>query len=614
MAAARKTASSSSASKPGVSKAPNPAARRGAPGGRFKPSSAFLAAHKAAESSLAMAVADDEKDDGLSAPMAAPRTFSNLKKGPQVQTVPKETGDGVHPKMLQQAKRTGQLNLSGRGLTVVPDKVWRINEVDEEERRKASQSLSMDRVDESTEGWWDYVDLTKLILASNKLSILPPDVGELLSLTVLDLHDNELESLPDEIGKLENLARINLNHNKLKRLPQDFFSLRSLRSLSVANNSLIELHDDISRLDELESLDLSHNELKSLPPSIGYLTKMTNFNLSQNKLKELPSEISFLRDLTTLELTNNSLEELPESMCDLSKLECLYLRHNSLTRLPNLRNCSHLKEMHLGNNRLTEVTSEDIGKMPNVHILDLRDNKIASVPEEIVNLQSLERLDLGNNDLHAVPYFIGTLPHLKSFSLEGNPLKTIRRDIIQRGTVGLLKYLRSRLTAEDLEQLREKGNVSPDVSTLGSSPPVPDKYALKTSQSLNMSKKEIASLPLEAAENAVEAGVTGVDLSKNYFEEVPEELKLLLPTIFEVNMSANRLSSVPSWLGGLGARVQYLNLGNNKLAELPDEIGEMKELREVAVPYNRFTQVPQCLYSCPKLESIVICGNQVCNY
>ncbi len=461
------------------------------------------------------------------------------------------------------------------------------------------------------ESWWDFVELSKLILASNKLSRISPDIGNLMALTVLDLHDNALECLPDELGKLENLTRINLNHNRLKRLPADFFSLRSLRSLSAANNSLLELHDDISRLDELENLDLSHNDLKTLPASIGYLTKVTNLNLSHNKLTALPSEVSFLRDLSTLELTGNSLEELPDSMCDLSKMECLYLRQNLLKKMPNLRNCSHLKEMHLGSNRLEIVTEEDVSNIPNVTTLDMRDNKITSVPDELVNLQSLERLDLANNDLHSVPYALGTLPHLKSLSLEGNPLKTIRRDILQRGTVGLLKYLRSRLTEEDLEALREKGTVSPVAATLGSSPPVPDKHSLRAAQALNLSKKDMATLPLEAAENALEAGVTAADLSKNHFEQVPEEVKMLMPTLFEFDMSGCRLSSVPGWVGSLGAKLQYLNLGNNRISELPEEVSSMSELREVALPYNKFTEVPQCLYGCPKLESIVMCGNQV---
>ena len=93
------------------------------------------------------------------------------------------------------------------------------------------------------------------------------------------------------------------------------------------------------------------------------------------------------------------------------------------------------------------------------------------------------------------------------------------RDIIQRGTVGLMKYLRSRLTDEELASLRERGMTSsPDIPDGGGRSPIPDKFAMKTAQALDLSKKEIDKLPAEAVQNALEAGVQKVDLSKNFFK------------------------------------------------------------------------------------------------
>ncbi len=147
-------------------------------------------------------------------------------------------------------------------------------------------------------------------------------------------------------------------------------------------------------------------------------------------------------------------------------------------------------------------------------------------------------------------------------------------------------------------------------STLGSSPPVPDKYAMKTAQSMNMMKKELTALPSDAVVNAIEANVTGVDLSKNYFESVPEPLQELLPRLYEFNMSHNRLSSFPTWFQ-VGTNLQYLNLGNNRLSSLPAEITSCCNLREVALPYNRFDHIPICLFACSKLETLIMCDNQI---
>ena len=271
--------------------------------------------------------------------------------------------------------------------------------------------------------------------------------------------------------------------------------------------------EDVGSLDMLEYIDLSHNELQSLPSGIGFLTKCTKIVASHNKLVELPEEVGFLRSLHMLDVTHNVLESTPSSMQELQNLEQLYLHHNKLKELPKLKNCLHLKELLLGYNRIEELTEENIENTANqLKILDLKDNKLNLLPDEIVNLQSLERLDVTNNNLSTLPFALGTLPHIKSLLVDGNPMKSIRRDIIQRGTVGLLKYLRMRIDDEELKRLRDKGNISPMASPISGSPPVPDKYAMKTAQMMNMSKKEIHSLPDEAVTNALEADVNGVDL------------------------------------------------------------------------------------------------------
>ena len=74
--------------------------------------------------------------------------------------------------MIKQARKSGQLNLSNRGMVSVPERVWTILELDQEEAKAAGQRS----MDNNEENWWDMVDLTKLILACNKISTISDKV------------------------------------------------------------------------------------------------------------------------------------------------------------------------------------------------------------------------------------------------------------------------------------------------------------------------------------------------------------------------------------------------------------------------------------------------------
>ena len=83
------------------------------------------------------------------------------------------------------------------------------------------------------------------------------------------------------------------------------------------------------------------------------------------------------------------------------------MRNNQLTSIPALTHCVNLKELHLGSNRITSLSPEQLDTILNVRMLDLRENKITKIPDEVHVLQLLERLDVSNNDLSALPFTLG---------------------------------------------------------------------------------------------------------------------------------------------------------------------------------------------------------------
>ncbi|XP_045582047.2 leucine-rich repeat-containing protein 40 [Procambarus clarkii] len=515
-------------------------------------------------------------------------------------------GEELHPQIIRMARKSGQLNLSNRGMIEVPDKVYHIHEMDGEEAKKLTMSMTMDGSDDDR--WWEQTDLTKLYLSSNRISNISPKINNLLSLQVLDLSDNCLTTLPSTFGDLTCLHRLNLSHNRLEELPAGVFLLSDLRSLQLDHNNLKILSEDLGNLNVLEYLDVSHNSLTELPLSIGYLQRLTKFNASENQLKELPPEIGDCFALSQLDLNHNQLVALPSSIGNLRKLEQLYLRHNSIQVLPPLHSCASLKELHLGNNFIKELDAEQLGYLTGISVLDVRDNQIDDLPDQITLLQGLERLDITNNNLSTLPYHIGLLPHLKSMPLEGNPMRLIRRDIVQRGTVQLLKYLRSRVSAP-INTFPGFENSAADSNLLLENRSIPDKYQMRNTQTLAYNEKA-SDIPDVLFENASEARVRTVDLGKNQLTQVPDKLVMLSQHVSEIMLGMNKLTSLPSWIGNF-QHLQFLDLQANQLRDLPTDLAELLYLREINLTANRFDQLPACLYEMAQLEILCAADNQI---
>ncbi|KAH7971047.1 hypothetical protein HPB49_018417 [Dermacentor silvarum] len=440
--------------------------------------------------------------------------------------------------LIKLARKSGQLNLTGRGMIDVPDQVWNINNLTEEERR--GLTLSLDQCD--GDRWWDQADLTKLYLSANNLSSLSADIEKLQALTILE--------------------------------------------------------------------DLSHNKLTSLPAMIGFLSRATNVNLSYNCLAELPPEVGSMNALQILDVSCNRLRSLPEPIGSLCHLEQLFAQQNDLTALPPFSGCARLKELHVGNNAIEEFPIELIETLLGLKTLDLKSNKLSTLSPDITMIQGLERLDLSNNNLASLPYELGTLVHLKGLGVEGNPLRAIRRDIVKRGTVHLLKWLQDRLgeSPEGAAHKRLSGGAGlNDGSDLIESI---EKFALKTTHALELSKRSLHDVPEEIFKMAAECDANTIDLSKNVLESVPKGLEAACPVMTELNLSFNKITALPGFLC-LATRLTFLDLRNNQLSDLPGEMSVLSNLREVNLSFNRFSRLPEVLTSWESLEILFASDNKI---
>ncbi|XP_037530631.1 leucine-rich repeat-containing protein 40 [Nematolebias whitei] len=498
--------------------------------------------------------------------------------------------------LLKTARKSGQLNLSGRGLTEVPQSVYRLNTDTPEE---AQQDISFGGSDR----WWEQTDLTKLLLSSNQLSHLSDDIRLLPGLITLDLHDNQLRSLPAALGEEQQLQQLHLSHNQLSSLPVELFTLKNLHCLTLQQNLLENLPEELGQLQSLTELDVSNNQLSALPSSIGCLTKLQKVNLSHNKLQSLPDSMHHLTDVKVLECSNNQLSDIPASLSGMVSLQQLYLRHNKLCRLPPLPGTA-LKELYVGNNQIELLEREQLVSFTLISLLELRDNKIRTLPEQFPVLAELTRLDLTNNDISVLPASLSLLPNLKVLLLEGNPLRGIRRDLLSKGTKEVLTYLRGRIQ-EEPEETEENSNVMmlPSLARVNT-------HNIKSLKVLEFSGKQADVIPEELFDAAANQDIITVNFSRNALNSTPSRLLELHSSVSDLNLGFNKLTSCSDLCKLL--QLTHIDLRNNQLSDLPPEIKNLTKLRSVILNYNRFKSFPQVLYEVLSLETVLLGNNQVC--
>ncbi|KAH6941164.1 hypothetical protein HPB50_014463 [Hyalomma asiaticum] len=333
--------------------------------------------------------------------------------------------------LIKLARKSGQLNLTGRGMIDVPDQVWNINNLTEEERR--GLSLSLDQCD--GDRWWDQADLTKLYLSANKLSSLSADIEKLQALTILERGTvHLLKWLQDRLGespegaahkRLSGGASLNDGSDLIESIEK--FALKTTHALELSKRSLNDVPEEIFKMAaecDANTIDLSKNALETVPKGLeAACPVMTELNLSFNKLTALPGFLCLATRLTFLDLRNNQLSDLPGEMSVLSNVRELNLSFNRFSRIPEVvTSWESLEILFASDNKIEELDMTRLQKLKQIAVLDLRNNSILQVPPELGNMRQLRNLQL-----------------------EGNPFRNPRPAILSKGTQALLEFLRDRI-------------------------------------------------------------------------------------------------------------------------------------------------------------------------
>ncbi|CAK4661873.1 unnamed protein product [Aphanomyces euteiches] len=420
---------------------------------------------------------------------------------------------------------------------------------------------------------------------SNQLEILPDSFSNLRFITTLDLSKNRLTSLRGCLKHNESLKFLDLRQNRLVVFPElpfecvldtlflGFNQLNTINEasllraqnhltiLDLRDNKLTALSEKVCLLHQLKTLDLTNNDLSDLPP--GYLPKLYHILTDGNSMRSIRRTVlsggseplkKYLRTrgapppgVNSLEAEPDEFEATPSGSTDLSYLlrgatasgnldlserrsvKELDVRNNVLQSVP--QNIEHLKLMHtllLSFNRISNLDNVNWGRMSQLSILSVADNKLISIGN-VYQIPNLTSLSIENNNLSQIPFSLGLCQNLKALYLNGNPQRTIRITTLNKGTEEIVQYLKNRLTPDEVESLLQAKQNShieiPEPSTEDATiapPPSPLPPAVATSstaQASVISENTSAILPqLEERISQLEAELeeSGLSVAKRY--------------------------------------------------------------------------------------------------
>lgn len=130
-----------------------------------------------------------------------------------------------------------------------------------------------------------------------------------------------------------------------------------------------------------------------------------------------------------------------------TQLQLLFLQDNRLKSLPEqLLDLKELKLLQLAGNELTALPA-NIGELEALLMLELSDNALEELPASLVKLERLEGLSMVENNLKTLPSDIGNLKALRHLYLSANHLSALPGSIASLENLEQLYLTDNELTA-----------------------------------------------------------------------------------------------------------------------------------------------------------------------
>ncbi|CAD5215455.1 unnamed protein product [Bursaphelenchus xylophilus] len=453
------------------------------------------------------------------------------------------------------------------------------------------------------------LSLAVLDLSQNLIAEIPLiALKELQLLSELDLHENsikEIKSNPEV--EFKNDIKINLANNLISKLNHgDFSSFQRISELDIAMNKVSYVNERaFEGVKKLEKLSLAFNQIENLQKNtFGSLAKtLRRLNLGYNEFEEVPVALEPLLSLESLELNNNKLKRINHSAIvnfkhtlkslrldfnnlleveseifdGMQRLEILDISNNQIQNLGRMAfgntngAAGSLRELNLAGNKLEHLTDAGIFLyFTSLQYLNLSFNKLKNITSDTLGrLSALKVIDLRNNQLGAYPKTaLYNLKQLRSVQLSRNWIKEL--------PVRLLEHNR------EVTELHLKGNRLQVIND--------QTFHKSTSQNLkwlDLSHNLIQEVGTDAFEGL--STLSHLDLSSNKLLHLNPQTFNQLNEIKSINLENNNIKVIHDFAFNQLPLLVYLNLGFNQLDKLSENsFQNIPNLEKLSVSHNNF--------------------------